>query len=169
MIYKIKHNLVEDHTFLEKIREAYPHWLRFKEGLSPTFWWENVFKKELKRIAIMREKEMNNQKCRELAALHLKLSYYLGKLKSSVLQEESIIWMTRFDSAKENLNAFYKARAKIILYQNRAEEFDLSDSTKIYHFESLNNYIERSVIKKLEVEHVVYEGQIEIEKAITKN
>ena len=69
----------------------------------------------------LREKEMNSQKCRELAALQLKLSYYLGKLKSSVLQEESIFWMARFESAKENLNAFYKARAKIILHQNRAE------------------------------------------------
>ena len=168
MIYKIKHNLVEDRTFLEKIREAYPHWLRLKEGLSPTFWWENVFKKEVKRIAVLREKEMNSQKCRELAALQLKLSYYLGKLKSSVLQEESIFWMARFESAKENLNAFYKARAKIILHQNRAEEFDLSDNTKIYHFESLNKYIEGSAIKKLEVDHIVYESQIEIERAINK-
>ena len=55
MIYKIKHNLVEDINFLEKIREAYPYWLRLKEGLSPTFWWENLFKKEVKRIAIIRE------------------------------------------------------------------------------------------------------------------
>ena len=57
--------------------------------------------------------EINSQKCRELAALQLKLSYCLGKLKSSVLQEESIFWMTRFDSVKENLNEFYQARAKI--------------------------------------------------------
>ena len=48
--------------------------------------------------------------------------------------------MTKFETAKENLNTFYKARAKIILHQNRAEEFNLSDNTKIYHFESLNNY-----------------------------
>ena len=168
MIYKIKHNLVEDRTFLETIRETYPQWLRLKEGLSPTFWWENVFKKELKRIAIQREKEINNQRNRELAALQLKLSYFLGKLKSSILHDQNVYWMTKFQTAKDNLNAFYKARAKIILYQNRAEEFDLTDVTKIYHYESLNNYIEGSTIKKLEVDRVIYEGQANIENIINK-
>ena len=71
-------------------------------------------------------------------------------------------------NSKENLNTFYEARAKIILHQNRAEEFDLSDNTKIYHFESLNNYIEGSIIKKLEVENVIYEGQKDIENAINR-
>ena len=168
MIYKIKHNLVEDRTFLETIRETYPQWLRLKEGLRPTFWWENVFKKELKRIAILREKEINNQRNRELAALQLKLSYFLGKLKSSILHDQNVLWMTKFQTAKDNLNAFYKARAKIILYQNRAEEFDLTDVTKIYHYESLNNYIEGSTIKKLEVDRVIYEGQANIENIINK-
>ena len=168
MIYKIKHNLVEDINFLEKIKEAYPYWLKLKEGLSPTFWWENVFKKEVKRIAIIREKELNSQKRRELSALQLKLSYCLSKMKSSILREDNVYWMTKFETAKENLNTFYKARAKIILHQNRAEEFDLSDNTKIYHFESLNNYIEGSTIKKLEVENVIYEGQKDIENAINR-
>ena len=167
MIYKIKHNLVEDRTFLETIRETYPQWLRLKEGLSPTFWWENVFKKELKRIAILREKEINNQRNRELAALQFKLSYFLGKLKSSILHDQNVYWMTKFQTAKDNLNAFYKARAKIILYQNRAEEFDLTDVTKIYHYESLN-YIEGSTIKKLEVDRVIYEGQANIENIINE-
>ena len=76
--------------------------------------------------------------------------------------------MTKFESAKEYLNAFYKAR-KMLLHQNQAEEFDLSDNTKIYHFESLNKYIEGSAIKKLEVDHIVYESQIEIERAINRN
>ena len=166
MIYKIKHNLVEDLNFLQKIREEYPYWLKLKEGLSPTFWWENVFKKEIKRIAILREKELNSQKRRELSALQLKLSYCLSKMKSSILTEDNVLWMTKFETAKENLNAFYKDRAKIILHQNRAEEFDLSDNTKIYHFESLNNYIEGSIIKKLEVDNVIYEDQKDIENAI---
>ena len=76
--------------------------------------------------------------------------------------------MTKFQTAKDNLNAFYKARAKIILYQNRAEEFDLTDVTKIYHYESLNNYIEGSTIKKLEVDRVIYEGQANIENIINE-
>ena len=166
MIYKIKHNLVEDLNFLQNIREEYPSWLKLKEVLSPTFWWENVFKKEIKRIAILREKELNSQKRRELSALQLKLSYCLSKMKSSILTEDNVLWMTKFETAKENLNAFYKDRAKIILHQNRAEEFDLSDNTKIYHFESLNNYIEGSIIKKLEVDNVIYEDQKDIENAI---
>ena len=77
-------------------------------------------------------------------------------MKSNILTEDNVLWMTKFETAKENLNAFYKDRAKIILHQNRAEEFDLSDSTKIYHFDCLNNYIEGSTIKKLEVDNVKF-------------
>ena len=167
-IFKIKHNLVEDQIFLERIREAYPQWLKIKEGLSPTFWWENVFKKEIKSLAIFRQREINNQKCRELAALQLKLCYYLRKLKSSIYREQNVQWMTKYETAKQNLNAFYKDRANIILHQNRAEEFDRSDNTKIYHFESLDKYVEASTIKKVEVDGVIYEGQSNIEDAINK-
>ena len=76
--------------------------------------------------------------------------------------------MTKFQTAKENLNAFYKARAKIILYQNQAEEFVRTDVTKKYHDESRNNYIEGSTIKKLGVNRVIYEGQANIENIINK-
>ena len=167
-IFKIKHNLVEDQIFLEKVREAYPQWLKLKEGLSPTFWWENVFKKEVKSLAILRQKEINSQKCRELAALQLKLTYYLRKLKNSVHGERSVLWLAKYETAKDNLNAFYKDRAKIILHQNKAEEFDRSDNTKIYHFESLDKYVEASTIKKIEIDRVIYEGQTNIEEAINK-
>ena len=75
--------------------------------------------------------------------------------------------MTKFQTAKDNLNAFYKARAKRILYQNRAEEFDMTDVTKIY--ESLNNYKEGSTIKKLEVDRMIYKDRQISKTSSTKN
>ena len=50
--------------------------------------------------------------------------------------------MTKYETVKDDLNAFYKNRANIIIQQNKAEEFDRSDNTKIYHFESLDKYVE---------------------------
>ena len=76
--------------------------------------------------------------------------------------------MTKYETVKDDLNAFYKNRANIIIQQNKAEEFDRSDNTKIYHFESLDKYVEASTIKKLEVDRVIYEGQSNIEDAINK-
>ena len=63
---------------------------------------------------------------------------------------------------------FYQERAKIILLQNRAEVFDMSDVTKLYHYESLNDYITKSDIQQLEVNGHVYVGQTEVENAINK-
>ena len=40
------------------------------------------------------------------------------------------------ESAKDDLNDFYKDRAKITIHQNKAEKLDRSDNTKIYPFES---------------------------------
>ena len=44
----------------------------------------------------------------------------------------------------------------------------MTDVTKIYHYESLDNFIEGSTIKKLEVNRVIYEGQANIENIINK-
>ena len=50
--------------------------------------------------------------------------------------------------------------------QNRAEIFDMTDATKLYHYESLDNYIMKSEIKKIEVNGCMYEGQMDVENAI---
>ena len=37
----------------------------------------------------------------------------LRKLKSSIYREQNVQWMTKYETAKQNLNAFYKDRANI--------------------------------------------------------
>ena len=77
--------------------------------------------------------------------------------------------VSKLDSVKAEIQRFYQERAKVILMQNRAEVFDMSDVTKLYHYESLDKYITNSEIKKLEVKGMVYEGQVEVENAINKS
>jgi len=67
------------------------------------------------------------------------------------------------------MQSFYQKRAKIILLQNRAEIFDMSDATKLYHYESLDRYVLKSEIKKIEVNGRIYEGQTEVEYAINRS
>ena len=67
------------------------------------------------------------------------------------------------------MQSFYQKRAKIILLQNRAEIFDMSDATKLYHYESLDSYVLKSEIKKIEVNGHMYEGQTEVEYAINRS
>ena len=42
----------------------------------------------------------------------------------------------------------------------------MSDETKLYHYESLQNYVTKSEIKKIEVDGCIYEGQKDIENII---
>ena len=68
--------------------------------------------------------------------------------------------------AKKNLQSFYQERSKIILFQNRAEIFNMSDTTRLYHFESLKKYIKSSWISKIEVDGIVYSDKHNIEEVI---
>ena len=164
-LYKIKHFVVEDDEFQSNIKKRFQEWVLLKDGLTPTFWWENVVKPDIKAIALSREKEINVQRRRKIAALQLRLSYHLRNLKKCA-PEKFVECVSKLDNVKVEIQTFYKERAKVILMQNRAEVFDMSDETKLYHFESLNNYVTKSEIKKLEIDGYIYEGQNDIEDAI---
>ena len=164
-IYKIKHWLVKDATFQERIRSEFEHWMEMKEHFSAIYFWEEVVKPGIRKVAIQREREINQEKMQELQALQLKLDFYLSELKNSDSKNYSER-LSNYDLAKKNLNDFYQKRAKVILYQNRSEIFEMSDATKIYHFESLSNYIKQSTIDKIEVGNQIYEKKEDVEGAI---
>ena len=167
-LYKIKHFVVEDDLFQKSVRVSLQEWLLIKNGLTPTFWWENVVKPEIKALALSREKEINLQRRRKLAALQLRLSYHLRNLKKCT-SDKFVECVTKLDNIKAEMQSFYQERAKIILIQNRAEVFDMSDETKLYHFESLNSYVTKSEITRIEVDDCIYEGQKNIENVINKS
>ena len=167
-IYKIKHYLVDDDVFQQNVRTSFHEWLSLKDGLSPTFWWDHVVKPGIKEIALSREKEINMHRRRKIAALQLKLSYHLRNLKKCGT-EDFVECVSKLDVIKAEIQKFYQERAKIILLQNRAEVFDMSDVTKLYHYESLNSYISKSEIKQLEVDGQIYVDQTEVENAINRS
>ena len=150
------------------MRSTFQEWLLMKNGLTPTFWWENVVKPGIKALALSREKEINLHRRRRLAALQLRLSYHLRNLKKCT-SEKFVECITKLDNVKAEMRSFYQERAKIILIQNRAEVFDMSDETKLYHYESLANYLTKSEITKIEVDERIYEGQKDIENIINQS
>ena len=149
-IYRIKHWLLKDSIFLDNIRVEFQNWLEIKDHFSPIYFWEEIVKPSIKKLAIIREREINKERNQELQALQLKLNYHLYKLRENKVKGFAQR-LANYDLAKQNLNDFYQKRAKIILYQNRSEVFEMSDSTKIYHYESLDRYIRQSNFKKIEV------------------
>ena len=167
-LYKIKHFVIEDDVFQENVRKGFQEWHLMKDDLSPTFWWEHVVKPGIKALALSREKEINLKRRRKLAALQLRLSYHVRALKKCA-PEHFVICLSKLENVKAEMQSFYLERAKIILMQNRAEVFDMSDETKIYHYESLANYFTKSEIKEIECDGRIHKGQNEVENAINKS
>ena len=167
-VYKIKHHIIDDDIFQQNIKSEFQAWVALKDGLSPTFWWENVVKPGIKEQALTREKEINKERRRKIAALQLRLSYHLRNLKKCS-SEQFVECVSKLENVKAEMQSFYQKRAKIILMQNRAEIFDMTDATKLYHYESLDNYVLKSEIKKIEVNGCIYEGQMEVENAINQS
>ena len=167
-LYKVKHFIIEDHIFQNKVRDSFLEWLVLKDGLSPTFWWENIVKPGIKDIALSREKEINEQRRRKIAALQLRLTYHLRALKKCAPQD-FVQCVSKLENVKAEMKSFYHERAKIILMQNKSEVFDMSDETKLYHYQSLDNYVTKSEIKKIEIDGCIYEGQNDIENAINRS
>ena len=114
-LYKVKHFIIEDHIFQNKVRDSFLEWLVLKDGLSPTFWWENIVKPGIKDIALSREKEINEQRRRKIAALQLRLTYHLRALKKCAPQD-FVQCVSKLENVKAEMKSFYHERAKIIFH-----------------------------------------------------
>ena len=108
-------------------------WVDVKHNYTPVTWWEYCVKPNIKKIAIQREREIHKLRRQELEALQLKFNFYLNKVKNTS-DANYEYHLTKYEIAKKNLQSFYQERSKIILFQNRAEIFNMSDSTSLYHF-----------------------------------
>ena len=105
----------------------------------------------LKKIAMVRSKEINVNRRSELNLLLLRQSYLVRKIQ----QSQTSHWnesLSELIGVQSKIQAWYRTLAEKIQHQSRVEEFQVAEQTRIYHHEIHRKHLKKSSILKLETE-----------------
>ena len=133
--FKVREEVARDSAFQESVRVAMEEWDQVRqEGLPVLAWWEIIVKPGIRKIAIERSKEINENRRSELNLLLLRQAYLVRKIHQSGAHQ----WNTQLPelaSTQILIQAWYKRLAEKIQHQSRVDEFHVAEETRIYHHE----------------------------------
>ena len=157
-LFKIREEVVRDSEFQDRVKLAMEEWTGIRgEGLPILSWWELIVKPGIRKIAMERSKEINQDRRSRLNLLLLRQAYLVKKIQSSHSHQWSA-WLTDLLQVQEEIQAWYRQVAEKIQHQSRVDEFQMSEQTRIYHHEIHQKHIKKSSILKLETDSGVLEG-----------
>ena len=111
-LFKIREEVVRDPLFQEKIKAAMEEWVEVqKEGLSTLTWWEIMVKPGIRRIAMERSKEINQEKRSQLNLLLLRQTYLVRKVQQSQHQQWGLM-LAELTTVQQQIQSWYRKASK---------------------------------------------------------
>ena len=154
--FQIREEVARDKDFQEWVRESMQEWNEVREhGLPVLLWWEIIVKPGIRKLAMVRSKQINQGKRSSLNLLLLRQSYLMKKIKHSGQD----LWKIKLPEViTVQLQTWYQEQSQRIQHQTRVNEFQISEKTRIYHHELHKRHLSKSLILKLLTESGIITG-----------
>ena len=158
-MFKVREEVIKDKQFQERLKQAMEEWKGVKmEGLPILSWWELIVKPGIRKLAMERSKEINQDRRSHLNLLLLRQSYLIKKIQLAQTQLWDR-WLSDLFRVQQQIQEWYRQIAEKIQHQSRVNEFQEAEQTRIYHHEIHQNYLKKSSILKLQTDDgVLVEG-----------
>ena len=158
--FRLKADVIKDQLFQAMLAEAMISWQRVRDfqcrddrQLGILFWWENLVKPGIKKIAIQRSKEINLARRGELNLLLLRQIYLTRKLQHGQSHR-----LGELLSVHLLIETWYRKESEKVQHQSRVDEYQNNEKSSIYHHELHKKSIKKSSILKLQTEAGIIEG-----------
>ena len=156
--FQIREEVARDKDFQEWVRESMQEWNEVREqGLPVLLWWEIIVKPGIRKLAMVRTKQINQGKRSSLNLLLLRQSYLMKKIKHSG-QDLWRIKLPELITVQSQIQTWYQEQSQRIQHQTRVNEFQISEKTRIYHHELHKRHLSKSSILKLLTESGIITG-----------
>ena len=156
--FQIREEVARDKDFQEWVGESMQEWDEVREqGLPVLLWWEMIVKPGIRKLAMVRSKQINQGKRSRLNLLLLRQSYLVKKIKHS----NQDLWSQKLPdliTVQSQIQAWYEEQSEKIQHQSRVDEFQTSEKTRIYHHEIHKRHLSKSSILKLQTESGIITG-----------
>ena len=152
---KISNEVARDPVFHNQVSEAMLDWQKIlHEGLDELTWWELVVKPGLRKLGVMRKRELRKMNRGELNLLLVRQAYLVKKLNST----KNVQHFVDLSVVQSKISQWYKRESKKVQDLCRKDEFQSDESTRIYHHNLHRKSIKKSSILSLETENGLIEG-----------
>ena len=159
-IFKIKPDVIKDKIFQDRVTAASINWTDLKsKGLSNLFLWEEIIKKDIRRLAMERGKEISYERKGELNLLFLRMNFLsraLHKGDLSVLKELKTIQM--------QIVTWYEHESERVILQAKSDECEMHEKVRIYHHSLHSKNVKRGSILNLDTDRGLLKGHKECAK-----
>ena len=150
----MKEEVILDKDFQSSLSEAMIGWQRIKSfGLETIQWWELIVKPGIRRLAMLRGRQLNKDSKETLNLLLVRQAYLNKKVKSGNFEA-----LGELKAVHNLIQAWYQKSCDKIKDQSRASEFQTNEKVTIYHHEVHKKLIKKSAILKLDTPHGTIEG-----------
>ena len=157
-IFKVREEVVRDTEFHNRLKQAMEEWEYVRmEGLPVLQWWEIIVKPGIRKIAMNRSKEINQDRRSQLNFLLLHQTYLVRKIQHCQQQLWGT-WLRKLVCVQQQIQDWYRQASDKIKHQSRVDEFQVSEKTRIYHHEIHQKHLKKSSILKLQTESGLLEG-----------
>ena len=152
--FRIKEEVILDKVFQQNLSEAMIGWQRINSfGLETIPWWELIVKPGVRKLAMLRGRELNKISKESLTLLLVRQSYLNKKVKSGNFHA-----LGELKAVHLQIQLWYQKSCEKIKDQSRATEFQTNEKVTIYHHEVHKKLIKKSSILKLDTPNGLIEG-----------
>ena len=152
--FKIRPEVIRDDEFKKNLGEAMADWLIVKgRGMEVLDWWEFVVKPGVRKLAIKRSKEINQERRGLLNLLMLRQSYLSRRMQCGERHR-----LGELKDVHNQIQDWYQQEGEKLLLQTRNDEFNLNERTRLYHHELHKKQLKKTSILQLQTEHGLIEG-----------
>jgi hypothetical protein len=150
----MKDEVIADQIFQDNLAEAMLGWQQIRSfGMETLEWWEVIVKPGVKRLSMLRGKQMTKISKEELNLLLVRQAYLNKKVKNG--QHDRL---GELRTVHSEIQLWYQKSCDKIKDQSRAAEFQKSEKVTIYHHEVHQKLIKKSAILKLQTPDGLIEG-----------
>ena len=148
-LFKANPDIVKDQNFKIKLQEQFILWSEVRVNLDMDIltWWEEFVKPNIKKLLIVRGKEVSREKRGFLNLLLIRQAYLVKKIQKGYFQK-----LSELKFVQNEIENWYRKESEKILLQGKVEEINEAENVRIYHHELHQKKIKKSAILKLQIE-----------------
>ena len=149
-LFKANPDIVKDEIFKQRIGELFTllREVRTNLNLDILSWWEDFVKPNIKKVLIMRGKEVAKERRGSLNLLLIRQAYLVRKVQQGNHQKLSDLKLVQ-----AQIQNWYSVESEKVKLQSKVDEINEPENVRIYHHEIHQKRIERSSILKLQVDN----------------
>ena len=158
--FRLKSEVLKDEIFQARLQESMLSWQRVRQfqgeesrQLGTLYWWEMLVKPGIRKLALQRTKEINIARKEEMNLLQLRQLYLTRKLHQGQAYR-----LGELKTVHLLIERWYKVECEKVQQQSRADEFQTSEKSSIYHHELHKKVVKKGSILKLKTEDGLLEG-----------